>query len=62
MTARSSGTDNDAAAGTYDPAAHTVAEVVAYVETNPDQLQAVYAAEQAGKNRSTLLSALEAML
>ena len=42
------------------PGRATVAEVKAYVEANPDELDAVLAAETAGKNRSTLVDWLEA--
>lgn len=42
----------------FDPADHSVAEVVAYVEANPDEREAVLALEQNGKARSTLLAAL----
>jgi hypothetical protein len=45
----------------YDPAAHTVTEVIGFVEDNPDELEAVLAAEEAGKARSTLISHLESM-
>lgn len=44
--------------GAYDPSDHTVDEVKTYVEENPDQREAVLAAEQDGKNRSTLVDAL----
>ena len=44
--------------GAYDPADHTVAEVLAYVAEHPDQRQAVQDAETAGKARTTLLGAL----
>jgi hypothetical protein len=43
----------------YDPSDHTVAEVQEYVEANPGQVDAVHAAELAGKERVTLLSWLE---
>jgi hypothetical protein len=43
----------------FDPGAHTVAEVEAYVDDNPDEVDAVLAAEKAGKNRVTLVEALE---
>lgn len=46
----------------YDPAAHTVSEVLAYVDENPDETQRVLDAEQGGKNRSTLVSELEERL
>ncbi|HKE74320.1 MAG TPA: hypothetical protein VKB57_11935, partial [Acidimicrobiales bacterium] len=39
----------------FDPGAHTIAEVQDYVTANPAELDAVYAAEQAGKARVTLL-------
>jgi hypothetical protein len=45
----------------YDPAAHTVTEVIGYVEDNPDQLEDVIAAERAGKDRVTLITHLEGM-
>ena len=45
---------------TYDPGEHTVDEVKEYVGDNPDQRDEVLAAEQAGKNRSTLVDWLEA--
>jgi hypothetical protein len=45
---------------TYDPGEHTVDEVKEYVGDNPDQTDEVLAAEQAGKNRSTLVEWLEA--
>ena len=43
----------------YDPAAHTVGEVQEYVTEHPDQLEEMYEAEVAGKNRSTLVTWLE---
>jgi hypothetical protein len=45
----------------FDPADYTIPDVVAYAEDNPDQLEDIIAAEEAGKARSTLLSQLEAM-
>jgi hypothetical protein len=45
--------------GAFDPGEHTVAEVEDYVAKHPDQADAVLAAEQAGKNRTTLVSSLE---
>ena len=45
----------------YDPGDYTVQEVVDYAAANPDQLEDIIAAEQAGKNRSTLISQLEAL-
>ena len=48
------------AAGAFDPAEATVAEVQDYVTANPDQLEAVTQAETSGKNRSTLVDWLEA--
>lgn len=46
----------------YDPAAHTVEEVKQFVMDHPDEAQDIYDAEVAGKNRSTLLAQLEAVL
>jgi len=39
---------------TFDPGAHTVAEVEAYLDEHPDERDAVLAAERAGKNRASL--------
>lgn len=39
----------------FDPADHTIDEVKAYVNDNPDELQRVYDLEHDGKARSTLL-------
>ena len=44
--------------GAFDPGDHTVAEVEEYIAANPDELEAVYNAEVAGKNRSTLVAHL----
>ena len=46
--------------GVYLPGEHTVAEVLAYVATHPDQRQSIYDAEEAGKARVTLLEQLAA--
>jgi len=43
----------------YDPADHTVEEVLAYVGQNPNSKQAVLKAEKAGQNRVTLVEQLE---
>jgi hypothetical protein len=43
----------------FDPNDYTIDEVLAYVDDNPDELDAVIAAEKAGKSRVTLLSQLE---
>lgn len=43
----------------YDPSGETVDEVLAYVAANPDSRDAVRAAEVAGKNRKTLVEALD---
>lgn len=40
----------------FNPAVHTIDEVKAYVEANPDDAEAVFAAESDGKNRSTLVT------
>lgn len=43
----------------YDPSDHTVDDVLDYVADHPDEHDAVLQAEKDGKNRSTLVSALE---
>ena len=48
-------------AGAYDPDDHTVNEVLDYVDDHPDEVDAVLAAERAGKNRTTLIMHLEEM-
>jgi hypothetical protein len=49
-----------AAAGEgFDPGAHTIAEVLAYVSEHPDEIDAIYGAELAGKARVTLLDKLK---
>jgi hypothetical protein len=42
----------------YDPGAHTVSDVLAYVADHPDERADILAAEQAGQNRSSLVSQL----
>ena len=42
------------AAKSFDPGAHTVAEVQEYLEKHPGEADAALAAEAAGKNRATL--------
>ncbi|HEY9376668.1 MAG TPA: hypothetical protein VIQ02_06180 [Jiangellaceae bacterium] len=44
----------------YDPGAHTIADVQKYVTEHPDELDAVYDAEENGKGRITLLDWLTA--
>lgn len=39
----------------YDPGEYKIAEVKDYVETHPDEVDDVLAAEKAGKNRVTLV-------
>ena len=46
----------------YDPGAHTVNEVIAFAEENPEQVQDLLDAEEAGRRRTTLLNHLEGML
>lgn len=43
----------------FDPSEHNIDDVNAYLEENPNDLQRVLDAEKAGKNRSSLVSALE---
>lgn len=45
--------------GDFDPADHDVKEVLAYLAENPDQREAVIAAEQQGKNRVTITESQE---
>ena len=42
----------------FDPSEHTVAEVLAYAKDHPDVAEQIYAAEQAGRARTTILSTL----
>jgi hypothetical protein len=58
--ATSAPSDPAAQGETFDPGAHTVDEVKTYAAAHPDELDAVYAAEQSGKARSTLLEWLAA--
>jgi hypothetical protein len=46
--------------GEFDPGDYTIDEVKAYVGENPDQIEEVLAAEEAGKNRVTLVDWLVA--
>lgn len=45
----------------FDPAQHTVAEVVDFATDYPQELTRIIADETAGKNRTTLLSQLDAL-
>lgn len=45
----------------YDPSQYTVDEVMSYAEGHPDQVDAIYAAEESGKSRVTLLDKLAAL-
>jgi len=51
-------TSEPPADGPYDPGEHTVDEVLAYCAEHPDEVEAIYDAEEAGKNRVTLLDKL----
>jgi hypothetical protein len=42
----------------FDPADYTIDEVMAWIEDNPDELENLIAAEEAGKARVTLLAQL----
>lgn len=44
----------------FDPGEHTVADVQTYITDHPDEVDAIYEAEQSGKARSTLLDWLAA--
>ena len=52
-------TQETQAVSDFDPGEHTVDEVKEYVESHPDELEAVYEAEYSGKGRSTLVTWLE---
>ena len=41
-------------ARSFDPSAHTVAEVQQYLDEHPDEYDAILDAEAAGKNRTSL--------
>jgi len=43
----------------FDPGEHTVQEVLDYLAEHEDERESVRASEEAGKGRSTLLSALD---
>lgn len=43
----------------YDPGAYSVADVKAYVQEHPDEADDVLAAEEAGQNRTTLVTWLD---
>jgi hypothetical protein len=45
----------------FDPADHTVIDVIGWVEAHPDEREAVLAAEREGKHRVTLIDHLEDM-
>jgi hypothetical protein len=47
-----------ASAAGYDPSKYTVEQVIAYADAHPDEADDILAAEQAGKNRTTLVEAL----
>lgn len=50
--------DSPPVGGGFDPGQHTVSEVLAYLADHPDETDAIRAAEETGKARSTLLDAL----
>jgi len=52
--------DDDDDDGDFDPGDNNVDDVLSYVDKNPDQKAKVLKAEKAGKNRTTLVSQLEA--
>jgi len=52
--------NDDSRGGGYDPTDNTVDDVLTYVDSHPDEADRVLAAEKAGKNRTTLVSQLEA--
>jgi len=46
------------ASASYDPGVHTVDETLTYASGHPDEVQAIFDAESAGKGRVTLLDGL----
>ena len=57
------GTDvQQAASSLYDPSHHSVTEVMTYVQEHPDEAGAIYDAEDAGRQRSTLLAHLAELI
>lgn len=46
----------------FNPADHDINGVLEYVEENPDEALSVYALEEEGKNRTTLLKKLDEVL
>lgn len=42
----------------YDPSDHTAEDVVEYAEAHPDEVEAIIAAEKAGKGRKTIINGL----
>lgn len=48
----------DDPAAAFDPAQHTVADVIAYAKANPAQAPQILEAERAGRARTTILSEL----
>lgn len=46
----------------FDPAGHTIPEILDYVEDYPDEVTSVYELEEKGKNRSTLLGQLDEII
>lgn len=46
----------------FDPADHTIDEVLAHIDEHPETLDAVAAAERAGKARTTLLAKLDELI
>lgn len=50
---------SEAATEVFDPAQHTVHDVLDYLDANPDQTERVADAERHGRNRSTLLGHIE---
>lgn len=58
MTEAAPSASGTAAGAAYDPGAHTVNEVIAYADAHPGEVDAILAAERAGKARTTLIEAL----
>ena len=54
--------EEDGGDGVFDPADYTIPEVEEYVNANPDQAIDILDAEEAGKNRVTLVTWLESII
>lgn len=47
------------ASGPFDPGDYTVSQVMGYVHAHPEEREAILAAEEEGKGRTTLIERLQ---